>query len=158
MSRPPHEARPDLCITFCLRRPCTVWGQSPTDTTTPTSLIVLPAIPLTPPPRPPLPPRYAMNDPEPNHRLGMNCPARRAFERLLRQLLRYPRRPAVALLQSYSYFWHRKQEPQHGYYWAGPERELNEIGGYYRLPVLSESVKACCYHLMRQGACLKGSD
>ncbi|GAX72559.1 hypothetical protein CEUSTIGMA_g15.t1 [Chlamydomonas eustigma] len=70
---------------------------------------------------------------------------RRSFERLLRKLLDYPKRPAILLLHTYA--WHETSDPK-GKYWGNAERELGEIGLYYSLPAVS--VRGCCYHLMRK--------
>jgi hypothetical protein len=60
--------------------------------------------------------------------LPMTSPERAAFERLLRKLLRYPRRPAVVLLNSVKWFesgWDRAPNgeliPLHGLYYGGCE-------------------------------------
>lgn len=74
--------------------------------------------------------------------------ARRSFERLIRKLLNYPNRPAVVLLNAYSYFL------SGGQYWRNAESEFFELAAYYQVPMLS--LKACCYHLMIKG--IKGFD
>ncbi|KAG1680790.1 hypothetical protein FOA52_008123 [Chlamydomonas sp. UWO 241] len=74
----------------------------------------------------------------------MDNPQRRPFERLVRKVLNYPNRPAVILLNAYA--WH-ETSPFKGAYWDNAEHAFSEYSSYYELPSLS--VKACCYHLMR---------
>ncbi|GIM15714.1 hypothetical protein Vretimale_18452 [Volvox reticuliferus] len=89
---------------------------------------------------------YAVNDeemPMPH----MNNQIRRPYERLLRKLLGYPKRPAVVLMHAYRWF----QIPAEfsGQFWPSSERQQSEFGVFYGLPQLS--VKACCYHYMTAG-------
>ncbi|KAG2429693.1 hypothetical protein HYH02_013951 [Chlamydomonas schloesseri] len=87
---------------------------------------------------------YAINDEEmplPH----MNNGVRRPYERLIRKLLQYPRRPAVVLLHAYR--WFGDPVSSSGQFWPTSERQHGEFGLYYGLQQLS--VKACCYHLMR---------
>ena len=72
---------------------------------------------------------------------------RRPFERLIRKLLQYPRRPAVVLMHAYR--WFQIPVESTGQFWVSSERQHGEFGAYYGLQQLS--VKACCYHLMREG-------
>ncbi|KAG2447186.1 hypothetical protein HYH02_007929 [Chlamydomonas schloesseri] len=90
---------------------------------------------------------YAVNDeemPMPH----MNNGVRRPFERLIRKVLQYPRRPAVVLMHAYR--WFQIPVENTGQFWVSSERQHGEFGSYYGLQQLS--VKACCYHLMQQGA------
>eukprot|EP00798_Chlamydomonas_sp_ICE-L_P021436 gene21436-28402_t len=90
---------------------------------------------------------YAVNDPEwPNPGPPMNNPCRRSFERLLRKLLNYPRRPAVVLM--HSFIWHTIN-PWPGAFWSSSEREFHEFAMYYKIPEIS--VKAATWHLMKAG-------
>jgi hypothetical protein len=57
-----------------------------------------------------------------------------------------PTSPAVVLLHAYAWF---KPEPTFGVFYSNAERDLNELAGYYDLPVVS--VKGCCYQAMQQG-------
>ncbi|KAG2493702.1 hypothetical protein HYH03_008216 [Edaphochlamys debaryana] len=94
---------------------------------------------------------YAINDeemPMPH----MNNQVRRPYERLIRKLLNYPRRPAVILLHAYRWFGDAPPgaiRPT-GQFWTSSERQHGEFGLYYGLPQLS--VKSCCYHHMLKGA------
>ncbi|KAG2488702.1 hypothetical protein HYH03_012702 [Edaphochlamys debaryana] len=88
---------------------------------------------------------YAINDGQVAYPV-MNNEVRRAYERLIRKLLRYPRRPAVVLFHTFRWFWSLSEQ---GRFYSGADREHAEFGSYYHLPQLS--VKACCYHLMLQG-------
>jgi hypothetical protein len=84
---------------------------------------------------------YAMNDPWDG--IGMEHDYRKAFERLIRKLLQYPRHPAVVLVDAYSY------RAAKGRYWASSESAYLELATFYNLPLVS--VKAGCFHLMRSG-------
>jgi hypothetical protein len=64
----------------------------------------------------------------------------------LRKLLAMPTSPAVVLLHAYAWF---KPEPTVGVFYSNAERDLNELAGYYGLPVVS--VKGCCFQAMQQG-------
>ncbi|GIL59876.1 hypothetical protein Vafri_14684 [Volvox africanus] len=89
---------------------------------------------------------YAVNDeemPMPH----MNNQIRRPYERLLRKLLGYPKRPAVILMHAFR--WFQLQMDLSGQFWLSGERQQSEFGLYYGLPQLS--VKACCYHYMVEG-------
>ncbi|KAG2493704.1 hypothetical protein HYH03_008218 [Edaphochlamys debaryana] len=77
----------------------------------------------------------------------MNNQVRRPYERLIRKLLNYPRRPAVILMHAYR--WFQQQTEYTGQFWTSSERQHMEFGLYYQLPQLS--VKSCCYHHMRTG-------
>lgn len=69
---------------------------------------------------------------------------RRAYERLLRKLLNYPKHPAVVLMHSYNWM-----APPIGRFWNTIERELLEFAYYYDLPSLS--LKAATHTQMRHG-------
>jgi hypothetical protein len=72
----------------------------------------------------------------------------RSFERLVRRLLNYPKRPAVLLINAFSY---ADGFPFRGAFWGGSvERDTPEFSLYYDLPAVS--VKGCCYHLMQINA------
>ncbi|KAG2493701.1 hypothetical protein HYH03_008215 [Edaphochlamys debaryana] len=93
---------------------------------------------------------YAINDeemPMPH----MNNKVRRPYERLIRKLLNYPRRPAVILLHAYRWFGDAPpgEVRPSGQFWTSSERQHGEFGLYYGLPQLS--VKSCCYHHMLKG-------
>lgn len=77
---------------------------------------------------------------------AMDNPVRRPYERLLRKLLSMPTSPAVVLLHAYAWF---RPEPTFGVFYSNSERDLNELAGYYGLPVVS--VKGCCFQAMQQG-------
>uniref|UniRef100_A0A7S0S1A6 SGNH hydrolase-type esterase domain-containing protein n=1 Tax=Chlamydomonas leiostraca TaxID=1034604 RepID=A0A7S0S1A6_9CHLO len=68
---------------------------------------------------------------------------RRPFERLLRKLLNYPKRPAVVMM--HQYIWYQAY-PFEGSFWNNAEREFQEFAMYYQIPTVS--IKACCYHLL----------
>lgn len=57
-----------------------------------------------------------------------------------------PTSPAVVLLHAYAWF---RPEPTFGVFYSNSERDLNELAGYYGLPVVS--VKGCCFQAMQQG-------
>eukprot|EP00195_Chlamydomonas_chlamydogama_P016102 CAMPEP_0202891718 /NCGR_PEP_ID=MMETSP1392-20130828/1712_1 /ASSEMBLY_ACC=CAM_ASM_000868 /TAXON_ID=225041 /ORGANISM="Chlamydomonas chlamydogama, Strain SAG 11-48b" /LENGTH=508 /DNA_ID=CAMNT_0049575555 /DNA_START=27 /DNA_END=1553 /DNA_ORIENTATION=+ len=85
---------------------------------------------------------YTVNDFQaPNPTFTNNI--RRGFERLLRKLHLYPKRPAVVMVNSY--IWYTSQ-PFEGAYWNNAEREFSEFQSYYHIPAVS--VKACCYQKM----------
>ncbi|KXZ48764.1 hypothetical protein GPECTOR_25g348 [Gonium pectorale] len=89
---------------------------------------------------------YAINDdemPMPH----MDNKVRRPYERLVRKLLTYPRRPAVVLFHAFR--WFQLPVDLTGTFWMSSERQHGEFGLYYGLPQLS--VKACCYHHMVAG-------
>ncbi|KAG1658766.1 hypothetical protein FOA52_001308 [Chlamydomonas sp. UWO 241] len=75
----------------------------------------------------------------------MNNGVRRPFERLLRKLLNYPKRPAVVLV--HAYVWHSVLPPS-GKFWASSERDHHEFGSFYGLPQLS--VKAALWETFQQ--------
>ncbi|GIL54431.1 hypothetical protein Vafri_9966 [Volvox africanus] len=77
----------------------------------------------------------------------MNNQIRRPYERLLRKLLSYPKRPAV--IQMHAFRWFQIPADFSGHFWISSERQQSEFGLYYSLPQLS--VKACCYHYMAEG-------
>eukprot|EP00887_Chlorella_sp_A99_P000470 scaffold17.g470.t1 len=72
-----------------------------------------------------------------------SIPARAAYERLLRKLQRLPRRPAVVVMQSYSFI-----RGSTGAFHKSAENDMDVFASYYGLPVLS--VRAAMYHLMAQ--------
>ncbi len=59
------------------------------------------------------------------------------MERLVRKLLDYPLKPAVLFLHTYG--WHEMPDPK-GLYWESAERDMAELGTYYRLPAVSVKV------------------
>ncbi len=78
----------------------------------------------------------------------MNAPLHRSYERLLRTLLQLPRRPAVVLLELYSWLAKSWANPKgDGSFWASAERYHFEFAEYYGLPLLS--LRAAAYHSMR---------
>ena len=85
-----------------------------------------------------------MND-EAHPSPAMDNPQRRAFERLLRKLLRMPRAPAVVIVCAYSYLMSRPP----GQYWANAEADYFELATFYSLPLLS--LKAAVYHALVAG-------
>jgi len=86
---------------------------------------------------------YAVNDASEDGRF--DTPALRAFERLLRKLLRLPNSPAIVLINAYAMLF----TPPRGRYWASAEAHFFELATYYSLPLLS--LKACCFHLLVEG-------
>jgi len=84
---------------------------------------------------------YSVND-EAHPSPPMDNPQRRAFERLLRKLLRMPRGPAVVLVSAYAY--HMSRPP--GQYWANAEADYFEFATFYQLPLLS--LKAAVFHAL----------
>jgi hypothetical protein len=76
---------------------------------------------------------------------GFNNDKTRSFERLVRSLLNYPKRPAVLLMNAFNY---QDGYPFRGAFWGGSvERDTPEFSLYYDLPAVS--VKGCCYQLMQ---------
>lgn len=74
----------------------------------------------------------------------------------LSQLLGYPRKPAVMLLNVFS--WYAAAEPPgthghpnatFGHYWKTNERDFFELSQYYGLPTLS--ARGGMYHTLREG-------
>ena len=49
----------------------------------------------------------------------------------------------------HAFQWFRAPPALPGAYWLGSERDLHEFALYYSLPEVS--VKAACWHLMREG-------
>eukprot|EP00798_Chlamydomonas_sp_ICE-L_P013622 gene13622-19500_t len=96
---------------------------------------------------------YSINDPKQPNNVPEVIPAmdplRRPYERLLRKLLKYPRRPAVILIHSYMWFGEKSVDQNIGTYYSNIERDFHEFGNFYGLPEVS--IKAACYELMRQG-------
>ena len=85
---------------------------------------------------------YSKNDAEggSGHKLHEN-PLRRTFERLLRKLWAYPNKPAIMIIHTVLY----QKDEFFNQDW-GVERELQEFGYYYRLPMIS--VRTAAYHKM----------
>lgn len=79
---------------------------------------------------------YTVNDPAHLPPPPFANDHRAAYERLLRKLLQYPRRPAVVLLHAYSYLMVKDHA-----YWKNAESEFHEFATYYHLPELS--LKVC---------------
>ena len=71
---------------------------------------------------------------------------RRAFERLLRKIMRYPNKPAVVLLNAYIWF---LAYPFPGSFCSNSEREFSEFGLFYHLPTIS--LKAAVYQKLAAG-------
>ncbi len=69
---------------------------------------------------------------------------RRGFERLLRKLLNYPKRPAVIILNVFAW------KHFNGSYFQTAEAGYSEFASYYDLPMLS--LKAAAHQLMVEGA------
>jgi hypothetical protein len=84
---------------------------------------------------------YAVND-LPGHLLDSD--QRMGFERLLRKVLNYPKRPAVVLVNTYQWF------NVKGSYWGNVEADFSEYASYYGLPTVS--LKAAAHELMDTGA------
>lgn len=77
------------------------------------------------------------------------------------QLLGYPRKPAVMLLNVFS--WYKAAEPPgthgrpnatFGHYWKTNERDFFELSQFYGLPTLS--ARGGMYHILRQGRSRQG--
>ncbi len=83
---------------------------------------------------------YAVND-LPCH--PFDSDQRMGFERLLRKVLNYPKRPAVVLVNTYQWF------NVKGEYTGHVEADFMEYGSYYGLPVVS--LKAAAHELMDTG-------
>eukprot|EP00798_Chlamydomonas_sp_ICE-L_P000444 gene444-1844_t len=90
---------------------------------------------------------YTVNDIDEPEGNVMDNQVRRPFERLIRKLLNYPRRPAVLLLHAYTWF---RVVPFSGAFWTSCERDFHEFAMYYKLPEVS--VKASCWKLMDEDA------
>ncbi len=75
----------------------------------------------------------------PSQVLGVlkHCPLTRPAISQVRKLLDYPTRPAVVML--HTWVWH-ETSPKPGTFWGNAERDLSEIGLYYRLPAVSVKV------------------
>ncbi len=95
---------------------------------------------------------YAVNDPWqgfPNNTLDNKD--RRAFEKLVRLSHDWPKRPAVIILNYYSWW---KGEQFQGYplgsgpFWSNAEHQFDEFSHYYSVPTLS--LKAAVYRLFLQ--------
>lgn len=87
---------------------------------------------------------FAVNDPKATGRF--RDPDRLSFERLLRKLLEFENRPAVVLLQHYSWFTAGGGGEKRADYTYTAENDFNVLAQYYGLPVLS--IRAAAYHLM----------
>jgi hypothetical protein len=74
---------------------------------------------------------YAVNDASEDGQF--DTLALRAFERLMCNLLRLPKSPAVVLLNAYAMLF----TPPRGRYWANAEAHFFELATYYSLPLLS---------------------
>lgn len=75
---------------------------------------------------------------------------RRAYEQVLRHVLRLPKAPAVLMLQVYP--WHQgggDEGVTAGLFYREPEGQQTVFGSYYDVPVVS--LRAAAYHLMRLG-------
>jgi hypothetical protein len=83
---------------------------------------------------------YAVND-QPG--LEFEHDQRKGFERLLRKLLNYPKKPAVIMMNSYAWM------SSGGDYFGNAESAFLEYGTYYGLPVVS--LKAAVHELMATG-------
>ena len=90
---------------------------------------------------------YSHND---EHRpfVLWNNSARKPLERLVRKLLDYPLKPAVLFLHTYD--WHEMPDPK-GLYWENAERDMAELGTYYRLPAVSVKVWASLNIIVTRG-------
>ncbi|PNH03065.1 hypothetical protein TSOC_010906 [Tetrabaena socialis] len=73
---------------------------------------------------------YAVND-SPTPSPDFLDPDRRAFERLLRKVLRLPSRPAVLLVNMFAL------QAARGRYWHSAERDFMDLATYYGLPSVS---------------------
>ncbi|KAG2494860.1 hypothetical protein HYH03_007100 [Edaphochlamys debaryana] len=91
---------------------------------------------------------YAVND-DPAPSPAMNNEARKSMELLLRKILSLPDRPAVVLLNAFSWFSRYGYKPDDGVYYLNAEAQLFDFATYYGLPMLS--VKAAAYHQMAAG-------
>jgi hypothetical protein len=83
---------------------------------------------------------YAVND---NPGLEFDHDQRKGFERLLRKLLNYPKKPAVVMINSFAW------QACGGDYFGNAESAFLEYATYYGLPVVS--LKAAVHELMVQG-------
>eukprot|EP00873_Tetraselmis_striata_P010420 jgi/Tetstr1/430684/TSEL_020477.t1 len=88
---------------------------------------------------------YAVNDDDlasigPKSAWGTS-PPKRAFERLLRQLLDFPSRPAVVLFELFSWLRHE------GNFWLTGEDSHGVLAKYYGIPVISS--RSAFYHSWR---------
>ena len=84
---------------------------------------------------------YSKNDAEGGHMPIKENPLRRTFERLLRKLWAYQNNPAIVILHTVLYM----DGEFYNQDW-GVERELQEFGFYYRLPMIS--VRTAAFHKM----------
>ncbi|KAL4442767.1 hypothetical protein ABPG77_006761 [Micractinium sp. CCAP 211/92] len=91
---------------------------------------------------------FGMNDP--TDLAGFRRHERLGFERLVRKALDFPNRPAVVILNHYAYIIAGGSHKTAGDYLVTAENELDVIGQYYGLPMLS--IRAAAYHLMRANA------
>ncbi|KAL4424189.1 hypothetical protein ABPG75_001490 [Micractinium tetrahymenae] len=91
---------------------------------------------------------FGMNDP--TDLAGFRRQERLGFERLVRKALEFPNRPAVVILNHYAYIIAGGSHNTTGDFLMTAENELDVIGQYYGLPLLS--IRAAAYHLMRANA------
>lgn len=91
---------------------------------------------------------FGMNDP--TDLAGFLRQERLGFERLVRKALEFPNRPAVVILNHYAYIIAGGSHNTTGDFLVTAENELDVIGQYYGLPLLS--IRAAAYHLMRANA------
>ncbi|KAL6752501.1 hypothetical protein V8C86DRAFT_2753172 [Haematococcus lacustris] len=92
---------------------------------------------------------YSLNDAETLSETPFDNSVRRPFERLLRKLLSYPNKPAVLLLNAYTWFDLGQSSSRNGLYYTGSDREFHELATYYQLPTVG--VKNACWRSMAAG-------